>query len=131
VWPDNMVRVNCGTIVDGKWGLFGADAGYVGSHQKNEIAEFMQRHDNKFGVCILEEFEKIPGKDAKEALLHPFESGEWAIKGGITSKPANCSKIIFFLTSNLINKQITDKLISEGLVEKNTTKNKILIRKNA
>eukprot|EP01124_Arcella_intermedia_P024268 TRINITY_DN4042_c0_g2_i1.p1 TRINITY_DN4042_c0_g2~~TRINITY_DN4042_c0_g2_i1.p1 ORF type:complete len:660 (+),score=171.38 TRINITY_DN4042_c0_g2_i1:216-1982(+) len=114
--PADLVTINCASISDGKWGLFGAEAGYVGSGQSTDISAFIKKHDGRFGVCVLEEFEKL-GQDAREALLHPFESGEWANKDFGGSKPSDCSQIIFIITSNLINEEITEKLMAENLIQ--------------
>jgi len=117
VAPANFVRINCGNISDGKWGLFGSDPGYVGSGQSTDLSAFIRNHDGRFGVCVLEEFEKL-GPDAREGLLHPFESGEWSNKQFGGSRPSDCSKILFILTSNLINVEITRKLEQENLPQK-------------
>jgi len=112
--PADNIIINCGTIGDSKWALFGSDVGYIGSDKGTELANFIESHNGKFGVVVLEEFEKA-GSDAREALLHPFESGEWSNKKSHT-KPFKCSKIIFIMTSNLINSEITKMLESNGLI---------------
>jgi len=110
----------------------GAYLGYIGSDKGTELTNFIESHHGRFGVVVLEEFEKA-GSDAREALLHPFESGEWSNKKTHT-RPFNCSKIIFIMTSNIINREITQTLENDGLVkdfmnETNVTK-KRTIRKN-
>eukprot|EP01125_Pyxidicula_operculata_P018622 TRINITY_DN6629_c0_g1_i1.p1 TRINITY_DN6629_c0_g1~~TRINITY_DN6629_c0_g1_i1.p1 ORF type:complete len:675 (-),score=110.99 TRINITY_DN6629_c0_g1_i1:21-2045(-) len=111
----DSVRVNFGTIVDGKWGIFGSDPGYVGTGNATTVTDFMSKHDGKFGVVVFEEFEKV-GDSAREALLHPFESGEWENKSG--GKPFyDCSRIVFLLTSNLMNEELCQKLDEEGLLQ--------------
>jgi hypothetical protein len=115
--PGDHVKINCGSIVDGKWGLFGSDPGYVGSGQGTDLSNFIKTHHGRFGVVILEEFEKL-GNSAREALLHPLSSGEWANKESKPATPFDCSQIIFFFTSNLINQQITERLESSGLIVK-------------
>jgi ATP-dependent Clp protease ATP-binding subunit ClpA len=54
---------------------------------------------------VFEEFEKL-GDPVKEALLHPFESGEWSIKKPGKAAYADCSNIIFLITSNWKNQEI-------------------------
>jgi hypothetical protein len=103
--PTDHARVNCGDIVDAKWQLFGSEAGYVGSTDGTGISNFMERHHRKFGVVVFEEFEKL-GSAAKEALLHPFASGEWSVKKPGRTISVDCSNIVFILTSNLLNQEI-------------------------
>jgi len=105
VAPNDHARINCGDIVDAKWGLFGSDPGYVGTTEGTGLSNFMEAHNNKFGVVVLEEFEKL-GNGAKEALLHPFESGEWSVKKPGKTISVDCSKIVFIMTSNMMNRDI-------------------------
>jgi len=79
----------------------------------------MQSHHGRIGVVVFEEFEKL-GDAAKEALLHPFESGEWSIKKPGQSISVNCSDIIFLMTSNLKNQDILDWMTKEKAIEKYT-----------
>jgi len=105
VAPNDHARINCGDIVDAKWSLFGSETGYVGATEGTGLSNFMEAHHNKFGVVVLEEFEKL-GDSAKEALLHPFESGEWSVKKPGKQISVNCSRIIFIMTSNMMSKEI-------------------------
>lgn len=64
-------------------------AGYVGTSEGTGLSNWMLNHNKRYarkerklltpidslGVVVLEEFEKL-GDAAKEALLHPFESGQ-------------------------------------------------------
>jgi len=77
----------------------------------------MLNHNGSIGVVILEEFEKL-GDAAKEALLHPLESGEWSVKKPGKTICVDCSNIIFLMTSNLKNKEILGWLKEKKAIEK-------------
>eukprot|EP00005_Dracoamoeba_jomungandri_P003524 CAMPEP_0174258292 /NCGR_PEP_ID=MMETSP0439-20130205/7307_1 /TAXON_ID=0 /ORGANISM="Stereomyxa ramosa, Strain Chinc5" /LENGTH=696 /DNA_ID=CAMNT_0015341745 /DNA_START=193 /DNA_END=2280 /DNA_ORIENTATION=+ len=114
---NDYCRENCASIVDPKFHLFGAEVGYRDSGNPPGVGKFMQAHDGEMGVMTFEEFEKLPGS-ALQSLLHPFESGEWPIKSGGSKTFADCSNIIFFITSNLKSEEIMLWIKEKDAMEK-------------
>lgn len=47
VFGNDFIRINCGDIVDAKWGLFGSEPGYVGSTEGTGLANWMEAHNGK------------------------------------------------------------------------------------
>jgi len=105
--PSHCITLNCATISDEKWGLLGTAMQYVG--QTNELSGFFKEHDGKMGLCVLKDFEKL-GPNARDALIHIFKTGKWPNYQFRESKPYDCSKLIFILTTNMINHQLTEML---------------------
>jgi len=86
----HSTNINCGDIIDTASHLFRRETG---------LGNFMQKHNGRVGVVVLEEFEKLSYR-AMQAFLLPFESGEWPIKSREKTIILDCSKIIFLMTAN-------------------------------
>ena len=69
----NSVTIPCGSISTSTE-LFGLAGAFRGSDTDSELNKFIREHEDRYGVVILDEFEKLE-EDAQEGFLEPFDTG--------------------------------------------------------
>ncbi|CEM36411.1 unnamed protein product [Vitrella brassicaformis CCMP3155] len=102
----DLLKVSCEQFST-KTELFGAAGAYQGAKEGSKLNNFIAQHHKKFGVVLLDEFEKIGERSAHEALLNVFDRGEWHDKqlksGRSQTEAVDCSKLVFILTTNMLD----------------------------
>ena len=69
----NSIVIPCGSIST-KTELFGLAGAYRNSHIDSALNKFIREHEGRYGVVILDEFEKLDNQ-AQEGFLEPFDTG--------------------------------------------------------
>ncbi|KAF2710054.1 P-loop containing nucleoside triphosphate hydrolase protein [Pleomassaria siparia CBS 279.74] len=91
------------TIVEHERELFGPRHPYVGAERGTPLNNFLARHADQGCIAFLDEFEKTT-KDVHEALLLPFDNGEYQDRRDL--RRINCTKTIWILATNALDEQI-------------------------
>ena len=93
------------------WEMFGSGVGYVGSESGSQLGNFIELHEGKRSVVLLDEFDHCD-MATWEGFYHVFDEGEYTLKKvptrefmdkGKSSSAVrilDCSKTLFLLTTN-------------------------------
>ncbi|KAK9829734.1 hypothetical protein WJX72_007564 [[Myrmecia] bisecta] len=100
----NFIKISCASLSTATE-LFGLSGAYRSSHIDSELNGFVRQHDGKYGVVLLDEFEKLE-QEAQLGFLEAFDTGRWIDKRTDSSAKqqttiTDCSKLIFILTTNV------------------------------
>ncbi|ERF69675.1 hypothetical protein EPUS_03667 [Endocarpon pusillum Z07020] len=93
------------TIVSREVELFGPRKPYVGADEGAPLNNFLAANNGRRCIVFLDEFEKTTA-DIWNALLIPFDKGEYQDRRNL--KTVNCSKTIWILATNALDKKIID-----------------------
>jgi len=100
----NYIKIDCKNHSNA-WGMFGSDAGYVGSESPSPLSQFMEQNHKKRNIVLLDEFDHCD-HDTFEAFYQLFEEGEYTLKlvrrnaGLANTSVLKCSNTVFILTTN-------------------------------
>ena len=96
--------VDC-TIVNREMELFGGRHPYVNAGEGSPINNFLARNSGQRCIVFMDEFEKTT-KEIHQALLIPFDNGEYQDRRNL--KKIDCSKTIWILATNALDRRIRD-----------------------